>query len=350
MTNPAWKDLRADARAFARQNPTAAHTLVFVPDRSAEGVRAIDVEAGGPDDFAAMLARASDTDGPLRELGVGGINSRLCQRTQRALSNGDGFVAEWLWSDPVGGTIHPNEEAGEAWPRLCNTLWQLVVDRVDTIVPVALAAGDVDAPTIGKEPKTSDAARLLHWLAWSGQVEGLRANVGWRLLFRPTDDSQLPEFATFPKSLTQSSPFDAGRPERPAPIPDKPWLHVAGWWWSTIERAGEALVAVIDWLFSGLSSPEARLAGSEAQHRPADPTSHPTARDLSEVAGISTDTFRRVRTAAGIEVQAKGGAARNRRYSPDEVDRLIAAARSGNFHEREAMQRKWAQWSTERRN
>jgi len=70
----------------------------------------------------------------------------------------------------------------------------------------------------------------------------------------------------------------------------------------------------------------------------------PTMRDLASEAGISDDTFRRVRDAAGIEVKLRGAAARNRRYNPSEVDRLIAAALAGNFIERTAMAEKWARW------
>jgi hypothetical protein len=72
----------------------------------------------------------------------------------------------------------------------------------------------------------------------------------------------------------------------------------------------------------------------------------PTLSDLASEAGISDDTFRRVREAAGIEVTLKGAAARNRRYSRREVDQLIEAALAGNFFERRGMAEKWAKWSS----
>ncbi|MCP3903279.1 MAG: hypothetical protein GY715_06545 [Planctomycetes bacterium] len=364
MRRSAWDDLREDARTFSRQNPQTGHTLVCVPDRSTEGVAAIDVDADGSGDFAAMLAGAFNTDGPLRALQVGGIESRIRHRTQRTLGDDDGFVAEWLWSDPVGGTIHPNEEVGQAWPRLCDALWQLVVDRVDSILPVALAAGDVDAPAIGKEPNTSDAAQLLHWLAWSGQVEGLRANVGWRLLFRPTDDSQLAEFATFPKTLTQSSPFDAGRPEHPAAIPNKPWLHVAGWWWSTIEPAGAALISAVDWLRTAVVADRVQagaaavgaLAGGvipDASGLPVDPNADATPRrpvaklegwtksELVAKASISDSTFDRIREAAGVKASESGGRGQQRRFSPAELAKLIEATEAGTFRSKTATANSW---------
>lgn len=72
----------------------------------------------------------------------------------------------------------------------------------------------------------------------------------------------------------------------------------------------------------------------------------PTMGDLASEVGISDDTFRRVREAAKIVVRAKGAAARKRRYTPGEVDRLIAAALAGGFLERKAMSQKWAKWAT----
>lgn len=72
----------------------------------------------------------------------------------------------------------------------------------------------------------------------------------------------------------------------------------------------------------------------------------PTMRDLASEAGISDDTFRRVRRAAQIQVMLKGAAARNRRYHPREVDALIGTALAGNFIERTAMADKWKEWSS----
>jgi len=74
----------------------------------------------------------------------------------------------------------------------------------------------------------------------------------------------------------------------------------------------------------------------------------PTAGDLASAAGISNDTFRRIRRSAGVEVNATGGAARNRRYAPIEVDRMIAAALAGNHLERLAIATKWTKWSSKK--
>ena len=80
--------------------------------------------------------------------------------------------------------------------------------------------------------------------------------------------------------------------------------------------------------------------------RPSESVERPTGGDLAAAGGISDDTFRRVRDAAGIAVKLKGAAARRRRYSKSEVDQLIAAVRSGNFIERRAMAEKWAKWAS----
>lgn len=72
----------------------------------------------------------------------------------------------------------------------------------------------------------------------------------------------------------------------------------------------------------------------------------PTAADLATEVGVSADTFARVRKAAKIEVNMKGSAARDRRYTPEEVDRLISAARNGSFLERKRMIERWAKWAS----
>ncbi|MFN7439656.1 MAG: hypothetical protein ACK5TV_05650 [Phycisphaerales bacterium] len=93
---------------------------------------------------------------------------------------------------------------------------------------------------------------------------------------------------------------------------------------------------------SGVAKPRALFAGAVDNTTP----TYPTTGDLAAVAGVSNDTFRRVRNAAGIEVKERGAAARRRRYVPSEVDGLIAAALAGNFIERAAMAEKWARWGS----
>lgn len=72
----------------------------------------------------------------------------------------------------------------------------------------------------------------------------------------------------------------------------------------------------------------------------------PTGEDLAVEAEISDDTFRRVRTAAGIVVKLKGSAARARRYTKREVDAMISAALGGTFKDRRKIAEKWKRWSS----
>jgi hypothetical protein len=72
----------------------------------------------------------------------------------------------------------------------------------------------------------------------------------------------------------------------------------------------------------------------------------PTGQDLAIEAGISDDTFRRIRNAAGIVVKLKGAAARTRRYKQREVDALISAALGGAFTDRRGIAAKWKRWSS----
>jgi hypothetical protein len=82
-------------------------------------------------------------------------------------------------------------------------------------------------------------------------------------------------------------------------------------------------------------------------HSNGDRKSHyPTIHDLASLAGISNTTFVRIRNAAKIELKLRGAAARNRRYTPIEVDQLIYAVLAGSFLERTQIARKWALWSS----
>lgn len=83
-----------------------------------------------------------------------------------------------------------------------------------------------------------------------------------------------------------------------------------------------------------------------AKDRSMEPEREPTMGDLMDAAGIGDDTFRRIRAAANIEVTERGGAAGNRRYSPDEVSRLVDAVLSGNFRNRTTVAERWARWGS----
>lgn len=57
--------------------------------------------------------------------------------------------------------------------------------------------------------------------------------------------------------------------------------------------------------------------------------------------GISDTTFLRIRTEAGLK-SPRGRAGANRRYTPDEMDRIYGVVRDGNWDHRVEMMRDWA--------
>ncbi|MBX3401883.1 MAG: hypothetical protein KF699_00585 [Phycisphaeraceae bacterium] len=72
----------------------------------------------------------------------------------------------------------------------------------------------------------------------------------------------------------------------------------------------------------------------------------PTTSDLCAAAGISNPTFGRIRKDAGIEAPPADGRAAATTYSPEEVDRLIAAAMKAGRREARKIAQHWAKWST----
>lgn len=108
--------------------------------------------------------------------------------------------------------------------------------------------------------------------------------------------------------------------------------------------------AAIQWAETWMNARErqlclaAELAASTVPAR-AIANKGPTSADLADEAGISLDTLGRIRKLAGVQSIAKGGAARQRRYIPDEVALMIQAALDGNFQERRSIAVKWAKWS-----
>ncbi len=253
MRRTVWDDLREDARRFSRQYPETGHTLLHVPDRDADGAPEIDVECpreaiGGANPLASMLANARDTESPMRAIGVGSLDARILIREQRPTPDETGFVAEWFWCGPSGEPRAWPDQSTVIWTRLCGELWKLICGRVGELLPNAVTIDPFTAPSIGTDPNVIDSGLVMHWLAWSAAVAALRSKVGWRLSFRPTDESQLAEFAHAPQMCRQAPPFEAGHPVAPSMPANEPWLELAGWWHSTIEPAGAGLVATIDWL------------------------------------------------------------------------------------------------------
>lgn len=79
-------------------------------------------------------------------------------------------------------------------------------------------------------------------------------------------------------------------------------------------------------------------------------SSWPTFADLRRVCPISDDTFRRILKDAGIKVSKKGGGAKKRRFSPDEINEIIAAAIREQRLDCYVMSDKWAKWGNQSRN
>lgn len=73
---------------------------------------------------------------------------------------------------------------------------------------------------------------------------------------------------------------------------------------------------------------------------------HPRMDELCADPIVSGSTFRRIRTAAGIAAPSTSWKSRDRGYTPDEVDRLIAAVMAGNFNQRLPLSKSWAKFGT----
>lgn len=82
-----------------------------------------------------------------------------------------------------------------------------------------------------------------------------------------------------------------------------------------------------------------------AQSVTTDQAAWPTLGEMASEAGISDDTFRRIRDAAGLELALRGGNAQHYRYSPSEVSKLVAAVRAGSNMERVKIIEKWKRWT-----
>lgn len=68
-------------------------------------------------------------------------------------------------------------------------------------------------------------------------------------------------------------------------------------------------------------------------------------RDALHPVVMGDDTFARIRKAAGIAMPGRGAKSRRRRYSADEVGRMIRAWRAGGFLRRYRLDDAWARWA-----
>lgn len=67
---------------------------------------------------------------------------------------------------------------------------------------------------------------------------------------------------------------------------------------------------------------------------------------LKDLAGISDESFRAIRAAAGISTALRGGAAQQKIYTMDEIDRMISAVREGRFRKKDHICNAWKPFSS----
>lgn len=197
---------------------------------------------------------------------------------------------------------------------------------------VPLIAGELDRPRTG-------VSKVDAWIARADALRALRRGTVEAFGEIPLTKSQLIASAEEVEMIVRESAIEL---LNTVPRDQRPALLALAFVADTQHPQDGHLTAAIIELTA--SAPAWKVPAIDDNGRTK--STAPTMRDLASEAGISDDTFRRIRDAAGITVQLKGAAARNRRYDPGEVDRLIAAALAGNFIERTAIAQKWARWGS----
>lgn len=247
MHRAALLDLRQDARELALRIPESGHTLVFVPNRQAYGVQDLCLGADGSD-FAAMFAPAAAPQKTLRAAGVDALDAHILLCSEQASIDSSGFVSSMLWHTAPPVTASAGDFPGNKWAGLCDRLWRMVAPRLAEVLPKSFAASDGDAPLLRADSTSRDGDRLLHWIAWSGQVAAMRVSVKWRLAVTTQFGGPFR-----PEWHEQNGPFAAGWPQPPELRHGLPLVPAVGWWTSHLRPAGESLIAVIDWLLEKLA-------------------------------------------------------------------------------------------------
>lgn len=284
MSRSAWDDLREDARAFQQRYPSVGHTLFYIPDLSARGVRELgraavhadlvaadsttelvsamirqDEGFSSSDDpsfpdwlnFGTLATVAAPQWHPSSSSNTETTTSYVCVRTGVSLvarecqKPGDDapVTDEWVWRTSPSPAEYPDASAWEELRSLLTRFARLLPDRQ----LVTDAAWDASTPAPGLARGLVEVMprplRLLHWLAWSGNVNGLRADVAWKL---ENDPKTHPYYRV--ESRVQRITHPRGYPEPPSPLEKYPLACLAGWWWSTIDDAGAAIVSAVDFL------------------------------------------------------------------------------------------------------
>lgn len=94
-------------------------------------------------------------------------------------------------------------------------------------------------------------------------------------------------------------------------------------------------------------TPEPERRAKRAEPAVASAGDHPTAKELHEAAGMTLATFRSISKDAAIFEKLPAWKSKRRRYTPDEVDRLIDAARGRRAFADQLLEQ-WKRWASKK--
>jgi hypothetical protein len=354
------------------------------PDRNAEAAHVLREINGDsrfrqlfPSRLAAVMKRCA-------EWGRYEARRREAQRLRLAAVGGglhalieadseSGVEREWAQSEPPLWTTAASDNRELCWVRVA--LWfdiqngnrdgaPLLSDPPDNgLSRIEMAAFHGPLVVIREEIEASEAVSLLA-SAWVVRDDLAAIDTGLRTLHRacrafinPADPHQLNAVRDAVKRLQEMGWVSldelADVRELLAPllltVVGKPLDDKRSK--ADIAARAAKMVEEVSWLTANRGQVHNQESGHGApannvdQERDTSPAA-PTMGDLVSAAGISNETFRRLRKKAGIVVQLKGGAARNRRYPAGEIDQLVATALAGNYLERARMAKAWACWGS----
>lgn len=225
---PAWTDLRQDAREFDRDNPSIRSTLLHCPLHPRHAPQPLPEMARVLKRTARLSFRASDT-----------------RRITPPMT--------FLWS-PAHEAC--SGDASAQWTALCERLWQLATPLIARVLPESTNCDPLHAPRLDSKSWHPEGELLVHWLSWrlpegcppAECVLGVVEVVGGR-------ERVVPASPLHP-------PFAKGYPHGPDGVELNPGMRLLGWWHSTLNPAGRALVAAVDGLMRALE-PD-RIPGTRA--------------------------------------------------------------------------------------
>lgn len=205
-----WEELRQQAVKFQTDFPDCGVTLRFAPFST-------------PATFLPPGMPAHATDAPM---------------TCAGSVFGGQQVVEQLWLvDPD----LPIEAARRSWTDLCEGLFGLAKGVLATRLPVSLNTDPALVPYALSEDCAS-LGLIAHWVNWQCPAGGPTARCA--LVAIPTSEGSRPVPLLLPEI---SPPFPDGYPAAHRGAPPLPGVREVGWC-STLQPAGQALIAAIEWL------------------------------------------------------------------------------------------------------